>query len=125
MEKAAALVATPNKKSTTEEPVQGEAVNSMYFSECLSKVIKRYQALAQVAFNTDKEFNRLIDRACCAFVNWNQACIYNSNAPELLARHTENILRRTSGNGTSELDILGKLVDLVHSSASLETMLVF
>jgi cullin 1 len=106
-------LATANGKSLTDETAQRESVNPTYFSECLSKFIKKYQELVQLAFNTDKEFKRSIDRACRAFVNWNRACIYDSDAPEFLAKHTENLLRRVGGNGTSESDILDKLVDSV------------
>lgn len=111
--------AATNGKSSTEETVQRESVNPTDFSECLSKVIKKYLAFVQVTFNTDKEFKRSIDRACRAFVNWNRACIYDSDAPELLAKQTENLLRRTGGNGTSESDILDKLVDSVSNSSFL------
>lgn len=124
VDETVALAKIPNEKPTMEEPVQRVSVNPTYFSDCLSKVIKEYQALVRVAFNADKEFNRSIDRACRAFINWNRACIYDSDAPELLAKHTENLLRRTGGNGTSDSDILGKLVDSVRSSVSLEIVLV-
>jgi cullin 1 len=118
VDEVVALASIPKGKITTEEPTQRESVNPTYFSERLSRVIKKYQALVQLAFNTDKEFNRSIDRACRAFVNWNRACIYDSDAPELLAKHTENLLRRTSGNGTSDSDIFDKLVDSVGSNYS-------
>lgn len=106
-----------NGKPTTEETTQRESVNPTSFFECLSKVIKKYQKFVQLAFNADKELRRSVDRACRAFVNWNRACIYDSDAPELLAKYTEKLLRRTVGNTTTESDVLDKLADSVSSNA--------
>jgi cullin 1 len=92
---------------------QRARVDHSLFSQTLSRVIKKYQTLVKVALNSDKEFIRSVDRACRAFVNWNRACIYDSDAPELLAKHTESLLRHRSGRAVSESDILDKLADSV------------
>jgi cullin 1 len=94
-----------------------ESVDHNLFSESLSRVIKKYQILVKVAFDSNKEFNRSVDRACRAFVNWNRACIYDSDAPEILAKHTESLLRQSSGRTVSEPDILNKLADSVRYSS--------
>jgi cullin 1 len=104
-------VASTTKQGEMKD--RGEAVDHNLFSESLSSVIKKYQALVKLAFNSDKELNRSVDRASRAFVNWNRACIYDSDAPELLARHTESLLRQRSGRAVSEPDILDKLDDSV------------
>ncbi len=104
-------VALATKREQTK--ASREQVDHTLFSESLSRVIKKYQTLVKVAFNSDKEFNRSIDRACRTFVNWNRACIYDSDAPELLAKYTESLLRQRSGRAVSEPDILDKLADSV------------
>jgi hypothetical protein len=109
----AAVALGSSTKPTTEVPSQRESVNPTYFSESLTNVIIKYQKIVQFAFNSDKEFNRSLGKACRAFLNWNRACIYDSDAPELLAKHTENLLRRTGGSAISESDLLEKLVDSV------------
>jgi hypothetical protein len=104
-------IASGTKKEEMKD--QREPVDPNIFSESLSRVIKKYQTLVEVALDSDKEFNRSIDRACRAFVNWNRACIYDSDAPELLAKHTESMLRQRSGRVVPEAGILDKLADSV------------
>jgi cullin 1 len=101
----------------TQEGGEGtltDRIDPSYFSSIASDVIKHYQNMVTIAFDSDKEFGRSLDRACRDFVNWNSACTYDSDAPNILAKHAGMLLSKgLKGNVMQEAELEEKLADVV------------
>lgn len=83
-----------------------------FVSEVL-QVIKDGQGLVNDAFHGDSNFLRVLDRACIQFLNWNAACKYDTDAPELLVRNVEEQMISAAKSWLSETELNQKLEDVV------------
>jgi cullin 1 len=76
------------------------------YVEALLEVHTQYQDLVNKAFNGESEFVRSLDNACREFVNRNKICKSGSNkSPELLAKYTDTLLKKSSAKMTEEDDM--------------------
>jgi len=71
------------------------------YVETLLKVFKKYNELVVTAFRNDSGFVASLDKACRRFINDNAVCKAAKSAsksPELLARFTDLLLKKSSKN---------------------------
>ncbi|KYR00662.1 cullin A [Tieghemostelium lacteum] len=79
----------------------GAAIEPKTYIETLLKVFKKYNDLVTGAFRSDTGFVASLDKACRRFINENavtQAAKSTSKSPELLARFTDFLLKKSSNN---------------------------
>ncbi|KAF2010315.1 cullin-2 [Aaosphaeria arxii CBS 175.79] len=85
---------------------EGESLEPKVYVEALLEVHTQYQDLVNRAFNGESEFVRSLDNACREFVNRNKICKSGSNkSPELLAKYTDTLLKKSSAKMTEEDDM--------------------
>lgn len=83
--------------------VEGENIEPKVYVDALLEVHTQYQDLVNRAFNGESEFVRSLDNACREFVNRNKICKSGSNkSPELLAKYTDTLLKKSSAKMTEE-----------------------
>ncbi|ORX98722.1 cullin-2 [Clohesyomyces aquaticus] len=83
-----------------------EAIEPKVYVEALLEVHTQYQDLVNRAFNGESEFVRSLDNACREFVNRNKICKSGSNkSPELLAKYTDTLLKKSTAKMTEEDDM--------------------
>jgi len=82
--------------------VASTAINDpQVYVEALLKVYKKYNELVVSAFRSDPGFVASLDKACRRFINDNAVCKEAKSAsksPELLARFTDLLLKKSSKN---------------------------
>ena len=84
------------------------------YVEALLEVHLQYHELVNKAFNGESEFVRSLDNACREFVNRNKVCKSGSTkSPELLAKYTDTLLRKSSAKLTEEDNIEKLLAQIV------------
>ncbi|KAF1850628.1 Cullin-domain-containing protein [Cucurbitaria berberidis CBS 394.84] len=85
---------------------EGDSLEPKTYVEALLEVHTKYQDLVNKAFNGESEFVRSLDNACREFVNRNKICKSGSNkSPELLAKYTDTLLKRSSAKMSEEDDM--------------------
>jgi cullin 1 len=85
---------------------EGDNIEPKVYVEALLEVHTQYQDLVNRAFNGESEFVRSLDNACREFVNRNKVCKSGSNkSPELLAKYTDTLLKKSSAKMTEEDDM--------------------
>jgi len=85
---------------------EGDNLEPKIYVEALLEVHTQYQDLVNKAFNGESEFVRSLDNACREFVNRNKICKSGSNkSPELLAKYTDQLLKKSSAKMTEEDDM--------------------
>ncbi|KAF2265905.1 cullin-2 [Lojkania enalia] len=85
---------------------EGENIEPKVYVEALLEVHTQYQDLVNRAFNGESEFVRSLDNACREFVNRNKICKSGSNkSPELLAKYTDQLLKKSNAKMTEEDDM--------------------
>ncbi|KAH7128235.1 Cullin [Dendryphion nanum] len=85
---------------------EGDNLDPKVYVEALLEVHTQYQDLVNRAFNGESEFVRSLDNACREFVNRNKVCKSGSNkSPELLAKYTDTLLKKSSAKMTEEDDM--------------------
>lgn len=75
---------------------EGDKLEPKVYVDALLEVHSQYQVLVKKAFNDEAEFSRSLDNACREFVNRNEVCKSSSKSPELLAKYTDVLLRKSS-----------------------------
>jgi cullin 1 len=86
--------------------VEADSLEPKVYVQALLDVHTQYQDLVNRAFDGESEFVRSLDNACREFVNRNKLCKNSSNrSPELLAKYTDTLLKRTSAKMTEEDDM--------------------
>mmetsp|Transcript_12104 Transcript_12104/g.16723 ORF Transcript_12104/g.16723 Transcript_12104/m.16723 type:complete len:764 (+) Transcript_12104:138-2429(+) len=93
------------------QSVSTTAINDpQVYVDALLKVYKKYNELVVTAFKNDSGFVASLDKACRRFVNDNAVCKAAKSAsksPELLARFTDLLLKKSSKNPEEqEMDLL-------------------
>jgi cullin 1 len=80
------------------QSAEGDKLEPKVYVDALLEVHTQYQALVKRAFNDEPEFTRSMDNACREFVNRNEVCKSGSSSksPELLAKYTDVLLRKSS-----------------------------
>ncbi|KAF2472931.1 Cullin-domain-containing protein [Lindgomyces ingoldianus] len=85
---------------------EGDTIEPKVYVEALLEVHTQYQDLVNRAFNGESEFVRSLDNACREFVNRNKICKSGSNkSPELLAKYTDTLLKKSTAKMTEEDDM--------------------
>lgn len=85
---------------------EGENIEPKVYVEALLEIHTKYQDLVNFAFNGESEFVRSLDNACREFVNRNKICKSGSNkSPELLAKYTDTLLKKSNAKMTEEDDM--------------------
>ncbi|OCK84189.1 Cullin-domain-containing protein [Lepidopterella palustris CBS 459.81] len=85
---------------------EGDNLEPKVYVEALLEVHTQYQDLVNKAFNGESEFVRSLDNACREFVNRNKICKSGSNkSPELLAKYTDTLLKKSTAKMTEEDDM--------------------
>lgn len=85
---------------------EGDNLEPKVYVEALLEVHTQYQDLVNRAFGGESEFVRSLDNACREFVNRNKICKSGSNkSPELLAKYTDNLLKKSTAKMTEEDDM--------------------
>ena len=80
-------------------------IDPKVYVDSLLEIHTQYAKLVEDAFGGESEFVRSLDNACKEFVNRNKVCkTGSSRSPELLAKHTDNLLKR-SGKSAEESDL--------------------
>ncbi|KAF2837202.1 cullin protein [Patellaria atrata CBS 101060] len=86
--------------------VDGENLEPKVYVDALLEVHTQYQDLVNTAFIGESEFVRSLDNACREFVNRNKVCKSGSTkSPELLAKYTDALLKKSSAKLTEEDDM--------------------
>ncbi|SPO07310.1 related to SCF complex member Cullin 1 [Cephalotrichum gorgonifer] len=81
------------------------------YVDALLETHAKYQALIEKAFHSNPGFTRALDCAFRGFINQNEVCkSSSSNSPELLARYTYILLRRSGGNSMEDLELEAALI---------------
>lgn len=84
---------------------EGDNIEPKVYVDSLLEIHTQYAKLVEDAFGGESEFVRSLDNACKEFVNRNKVCkTGSSRSPELLAKHTDNLLKR-SGKSAEESDL--------------------
>ncbi|KAF2870494.1 Cullin [Massariosphaeria phaeospora] len=84
----------------------GDNIEPQVYVNALLEVHSQYQDLVNRAFNGESEFVRSLDNACREFVNRNKICKSGSNkSPELLAKYTDTLLKKSNAKMTEEDDM--------------------
>lgn len=92
----------------------GENIEPKVYVEALLEVHTQYQDLVDKAFNGEAEFVRSLDNACREFVNRNKVCKSGSTkSPELLAKYTDTLLKKSSTKMSEEDDMEKLLTQIV------------
>lgn len=92
----------------------GESLEPKIYVEALLEVHTQYQDLVNKAFNGESEFVRSLDNACREFVNRNKICkAGSSKSPELLAKYTDTLLKKSSAKMTEEDDMEKSLTQIM------------
>jgi cullin 1 len=85
---------------------ESETLEPKVYVNALLEVHTQYQDLVNTAFNGESEFVRSLDNACREFVNRNKVCKTGSTkSPELLAKYTDSILKKSSSKMSEEDDM--------------------
>jgi len=88
--------------SQTVEAAASAAINDpKLYVDSLLKVYKKYNDLVSTAFRSDNGFVASLDKACRRFINDNAVCKAAKSAsksPELLARYTDLLLKKSAKN---------------------------
>lgn len=91
-----------NVGSQAIQSVSTTALNDpKVYVETILKVYKKYNELVVTAFKNDAGFVAALDKACRRFINENSVCRAAKSAsksPELLARFTDLLLKKSSKN---------------------------
>jgi len=86
--------------------VTATAINDpQVYVETLLKVYKKFNELVVTAFRSDSGFVASLDKACRRFINDNSVCKEAKSAsksPELLARFTDLLLKKSSKNAEEQ-----------------------
>jgi cullin 1 len=91
-----------------------EKLEPKVYVDALLEIHSQYQGLVKRAFKDEPEFTRSLDNACREFVNRNEVCKSGSNkSPELLAKYTDVLLRKSSTTGAEDTDLEGTLVQIM------------
>ena len=92
----------------------GDNLEPKVYVEALLEVHTQYHELVNKAFNGESEFVRSLDNACREFVNRNKVCKSGSTkSPELLAKYTDTLLRKSSAKMTEDDDVERLLTQIV------------
>jgi cullin 1 len=92
----------------------GDNVEPRVYVQALLEVHTQYQDLVNRSFNGESEFVRSLDNACREFVNRNKLCKSGSSkSPELLAKYTDTLLKKSNAKMTEEDDLEKLLVQLM------------
>lgn len=85
---------------------EGESLEPKSYVSALLDVHTKYADLVNKAFSGESEFVRSLDNACREFVNRNKICKSGSNkSPELLAKYTDTLLKKSTVKGLEEDDM--------------------
>lgn len=89
-----------------------ESIEPKVYVDALLEVHSKYSQLVTVAFAGESEFVRSLDNACKEFVNRNEVCKSNSSrSPELLAKYTDQLLKKNAKSDETELeDLLSQIM---------------
>ncbi|GAA5976152.1 hypothetical protein JCM5350_000332 [Sporobolomyces pararoseus] len=101
--------AETNGKDGGKEDTSG-AVEPKAYVDSLLAVHKKNGELVGKAFRGDQTFVASLDRACREFVNRNKACSSPNKSPELLAKYTDSLLKK-SNKQTEDADMEQALTD--------------
>ncbi|KAF2456085.1 cullin-1 [Lineolata rhizophorae] len=93
--------------------VDGDSLEPKVYVEALLEVHTQYQDLVKRAFNSDAEFVRSLDNACREFVNRNKVCKGSTKSPELLAKYTDTLLKKSSAKMSEEDDMEKSLAQIM------------
>ena len=90
--------------------------NPQLYVTTLLDIYKKYNELVHVAFGCNVEFVAALDKACRRFMNDNAVCkgAASSKSPELLARHADKLLKKSSKHAEEEA-MEGHITDIVRS----------
>ncbi|KAF2101817.1 cullin [Rhizodiscina lignyota] len=92
----------------------GENMDPKIYVHALLEVHTQYHDLVQKAFNGESEFVRSLDNACKEFVNRNKVCKSGSTkSPELLAKYTDTLLKKSSAKASEEDDMEKMLTQIM------------
>ncbi|GAA5919879.1 hypothetical protein JCM1841_002089 [Sporobolomyces salmonicolor] len=80
------------------------------YVDSLLQVHRKNNELVAKAFRGDQGFVASLDRACREFVNRNKACSSPNKSPELLAKYTDSLLKK-SNKQTEDADMERALTD--------------
>ncbi|GAA5973888.1 hypothetical protein JCM11641_001202 [Rhodosporidiobolus odoratus] len=80
------------------------------YVESLLSVHRKNNELVGKAFRGDQGFVASLDRACREFVNRNKACSSPNKSPELLAKYSDSLLRK-SNKASEDADVESALTD--------------
>jgi len=97
LEKHVQNIGTQTVQSTATTAINDPQV----YVESLLKVYKKYNELVVTAFRNDSGFVAALDKACRRFINDNAVCKAAKSAsksPELLARFTDLLLKKSAKN---------------------------
>ncbi|KAJ9636749.1 ubiquitin ligase (cullin) of SCF [Coniosporium tulheliwenetii] len=94
---------------------EGDNLEPKVYVEALLDVHTQYQDLVNKAFNGESEFVRSLDNACREFVNRNKVCKSGSTrSPELLAKYTDTLLKKSSTKMTEEDNMEKQLSQILY-----------
>lgn len=92
----------------------GDSLEPRIYVDALLEVHTQYQDLVITAFANEAEFVRSLDNACREFVNRNKVCKSGTTkSPELLAKYTDTLLKKSSSKMTEEDDIEKQLSQIM------------
>lgn len=92
----------------------GDNLEPKVYVEALLEVHTQYHELVNKSYNGESEFVRSLDNACREFVNRNKVCKSGSTkSPELLAKYTDTLLRKSSARMTEDDDVEKLLTQIV------------
>lgn len=91
--------------------VAADNIDPKAYVDSLLSVHKRNADLVTKAFRGDSGFVASLDKACREFVNRNKACPSASKSPELLAKYSDGLLRKSNKSGGEEADLEQSLAD--------------
>ncbi|GAA5839676.1 hypothetical protein JCM3766R1_000940 [Sporobolomyces carnicolor] len=105
---SAATEANGGKEGGGKE--EAGAVEPKAYVDSLLAVHRKNGELVGKAFRGDQTFVGSLDRACREFVNRNKACATANKSPELLAKYTDSLLKK-SNKQTEDADMEQALTD--------------
>ena len=92
----------------------GDNIEPKIYVEALLEVHTQYQDLVNKAFAGESDFVRSLDNACREFVNRNKICkAGSSKSPELLAKYTDTLLKKSSAKMSEEDDMEKSLTQIM------------
>lgn len=96
------------------EKIAADDLEPKVYVDALLEVHTQYADLVNKAFAGESEFVRSLDNACREFVNRNKVCRSGSTkSPELLAKYTDTLLKKSSAKMSEEDDMEKQLSQIM------------